>query len=93
MTDLPLEELIFPDEIINGLSTDQRLLLEYVKVVSSSRVESRFASWKIGPLNHARWLTLAIRLLCLNTQSLFHRLVLVSFQVSFLLLQVFQESW
>ena len=63
----PLEDIIFPDEVLNDLSTDQRLLMKYVKGVSNGRVENRFASWKIGPLNHARWLTLAIRLLCLYT--------------------------
>ena len=31
--------------------------------------DPRFASWKIGPLNQARWLTLAIRLMCLWTRG------------------------
>ena len=32
-------------------------------------VDPKFASWKIGPLNQARWLTLAIRLMCLWTRG------------------------
>ena len=65
----PLEDFDFPEEVVKDLSTDQRLLLEYVKGISSGRVDSRFAAWKIGPLNHARWLTLAIRLLCLYSRG------------------------
>ena len=40
---------------------------EYTVGISRDLVDPRFASWKIGPLNQARWLTLAIRLMCLWT--------------------------
>ena len=48
---------------MDSLSSDQSLLYEY----TVGKVNPRFASWKIGPLNQARWLTLAIRLMCLWT--------------------------
>ena len=54
---------------MNDLSSDQRLLLEYVRGVSAGEVNPRYASWKIGPLNHARWLTLAIRILSLYVKG------------------------
>ena len=59
-----------PDNVLNDLSSDQRLLFEYCKGVGSGKVEEKWAAWKIGPLNHARWLTLAIRILCLYTRQL-----------------------
>ena len=43
--------------------------MEYVLGISKSEVNPRFAAWKIGPLNNARWLTLAIRLMCLWTRG------------------------
>ena len=42
---------------------------EYTVGISRGKVDPRFASWKIGPLNQARWLTLAIRLMCLWTRG------------------------
>ena len=54
---------------MDSLSSDQRLLYEYTVGISRSKVHPRFASWKIGPLNQARWLTLAIRLMCLWTRG------------------------
>ena len=54
---------------MDSLSSDQRLLCEYTVDISRGKVDPRFASWKIGPLNQARWLTLAIRLMCLWTRG------------------------
>ena len=54
---------------IHDLSCDQRLLYEYAVGISRGKVDSRYASWKIRPLNQARWLTLAIRLMCLWTHG------------------------
>lgn len=53
----------------DSLSSDQRLLYEYTVGISRGKVDPRFVSWKIGPLNQARWLTLAIRLMCLWTRG------------------------
>ena len=38
-------------------------------VFHKDKVNPRFTAWKIGPLNLARWLTLAIRLMCLWTMQ------------------------
>ena len=65
----PLYDMEFDEVTLNDLSSDQRLLLEYVLGISRGKVNPRFAAWKIGPLNHARWLTLAIRLMCLWTRG------------------------
>jgi hypothetical protein len=65
----PIIEGYIPDEVLQDLSHDQRLLYEYCKGIGLGRVHDRWAAWKIGPLNHARWLTLAIRLLCLYTRD------------------------
>ena len=54
---------------MDSLSNDQRLLYEYTVGISRGKVDPRFASWKIGPLHQARWLTLAIRLMCLWTRG------------------------
>ena len=32
-------------------------------------VDEKWASWKIGPLCHSRWITLAARLFCLYTRK------------------------
>ena len=63
-----LDSILKIDEI-DDLSCDQRLLYEYTVGISRGKVDSRYASRKIGPLNQARWLTLAIRLMCLWTHG------------------------
>ena len=65
-----LDNITFADEVVSDLSRDQRLLYEYVKVISSGAASERFATHKIGPLSHARWLTLATRLLCIYTRGI-----------------------
>ena len=64
----PLNSILKIDEI-HYLSCDQRLQYEYTVCISRGKVDSRYASWKIGPLNQARWLTQAIRLMCLWTRG------------------------
>jgi hypothetical protein len=58
-----------PSPVLKDLSSDQRLLYEYCKGIGCGRVDEQWSSRKIGPLNHARWLTLAIRILCLYTRD------------------------
>ena len=58
---------------MDSLSSDQRLLYEYTVGISKDKVDPRFTSWKIGPLNQARWLTLAIRLMCLWTHGAYSK--------------------
>jgi hypothetical protein len=50
-------------EVERDLSNDQRILLEYMLGVSSGTVAPSFVNRKPGPLDHARWLTAAIRIL------------------------------
>ena len=64
----PLDSILKINEI-HDLSCYQRLLYEYAVGISRVKVDSRYVSWKIGPLNQARWLTLAIRLMCLWTRG------------------------
>ena len=60
----PIGEGYISAAVLNDLIFGQRLLFEYCKGIGSGRVNNQWASWKIGPINHARWLTLAIRILC-----------------------------
>jgi hypothetical protein len=57
------------DEVVKTLSRDQNLLYKYIKAIQTGTVPSRLAPQKAGPLNHSRWLTLAIRLLQLYTRT------------------------
>jgi hypothetical protein len=59
-----------PEEVLQDLSNDQRLLLEYMLGVSCGTVKESFIHRKPGPLNLARWLTAAIRILMLYTRTL-----------------------
>jgi len=65
----PLKEGLEKEEYFSDLSTDQRLLYEYTKGIGRGKVDEKYSSWKIGQLHHARWLTLAIRLLALYTRE------------------------
>ena len=56
-------------EIKCDLSSGQRLLYVYCIEIDSGMVDEKWASWKIGPLCHSRWITLATRLLCLYTRK------------------------
>ena len=57
-------------DILNSLSTDQKMLYELTASIISGHVPSELAKRKIGLLNLARWLTLATRILrlylCVN---------------------------
>ena len=46
----PLDSILKIDEI-HDLSCDKRLLYEYAVGISRGKVDSRYASWKIGSLN------------------------------------------
>jgi hypothetical protein len=62
-----LEEI--DDKVVKTLSRDQKLMYEYIQAVSKGEVSARLSTQKVGPLNHSRWLTLAIRLLQLYTRT------------------------
>lgn len=62
-----MEEL--PLEIWKDLSADQKLLYRYVIAIRDGSVPPSLVSLRCGPINHSRWLTLAIRLLILYTRT------------------------
>ena len=51
------------------LSDDQRLMYRYSRAVDDGVLSADLARTKPGPLNHARWLTPAIRVLVLYTRT------------------------
>ena len=53
------------DEVMDDLSSDQRYLLLAFNSVRSGVLSPQLKSLAIGPISHARWLTLAARLLVL----------------------------
>jgi hypothetical protein len=57
------------DTVLEDLSEDQRLLLEYTLGIASGKIAERFQKRKPGPLNHSRWLTTATRILILYTRT------------------------
>ncbi len=54
---------------IEMLSDNQRLLMEYMFGISEGKISDKFVYRKPGPLNLARWLTTAIRILVLYTRT------------------------
>ena len=88
----PLEDIAA--DVLDKLSLDQRLLYEYTRGISLGQVDVRFASYKIGPLNQARWLTLAIRLMAIYTRGYFapeNRDVMMKL-IQFIV-QVYSPTW
>ena len=49
-----LDDMEFDEVTMNDLSSDQRLLLEYVLGISRGKCQPKACAWKIEPLNHAR---------------------------------------
>ena len=47
------------------MSTDQKLLYDRCKAVKDGRCPPALAKRKVGPVNHSRWLTTAVRILML----------------------------
>jgi len=89
-----LQHSEFSEECLKDLSNDQRLLLEYVQGIAVGKVNTQFAQWKIGPLNPSRWLTLAIRLLCIYTRGIYPAYLSdVITQLVQYIVQVYAVSW
>ena len=63
-----LEDL--DDEVWHDLSRDQKLLYQYTKAIEKGEVSDRLAGQVAGPIDHSRWLTLAIRILQQYTRTL-----------------------
>lgn len=87
----PIIEGYITEEVLKDLSHDQRLLFEYCKGIALGEVTNTWYNYKIGPLNHARWLTLAIRLLCLYTRDKRPNLCLKKL-VKFIV-QIYAPAW
>ena len=89
-----LDNIDMPEKVKKDLSSDQRLLLEYVQGISIGKVNPQYAAWKIGPLNHDRWLTLSIRLMCIWTRGTYPlELYDTLFQLIKFIVQVYAVSW
>ena len=84
----------FYRRVQKDLSNDQRLLLEYVQGIAVGKVNSQLALQKIGPLNPSRWLTLAIRLLCVYTRGIYPvHLSIAMTQLVQYIVQVYAVIW
>ena len=60
----PMEDCDLPDlseDEIKDLSTDQKYLYRILRIIKTGVIPPDFEKFNIGPLNHARWLTLANR--------------------------------
>ena len=66
---VPCEVFDIPEDIKQDLSTDQKLLYDYWKAISTGHLPEDVMSKKAGELFHARWLTLAIRVLMFYTRA------------------------
>ncbi len=80
-----------PPDVVQDLSTDQRMLYEYTLGISEGKIDPVWASRKCGPLNHARWLTLAIRVIMIYTRSIKPSLKLIRL-VKFVV-KIYSQSW
>ena len=81
-----LEEKVWKD-----LSRDQKLLYRWTKAVEAGVVPPELAIQVAGPINHSRWLTLAIRTLELYTKTANPSSGLRS--VVRFIMQVYSPSW
>ena len=79
------------EKVVNDLSRDQKLLYKYAKAISSGKVDDDLAGQIPGPMNHSRWLTLALRLMILFTRWLNPPKGLVT--IVTYILKVYVPSW
>ena len=89
----PIESSVpdLPEKVWKDLSMDQQLMYRTVKAITAGEVPTTLATIKCGPLNHAWWLTLAIRLLSLFTRTSFPCEGLNA--VVKFIMQVYAPSW
>ena len=59
----------FDEKVVKDLSRDQNLLYRYTRAIADGTLESSLITQLPGPVDHARWLTLSIRLLILYTRT------------------------
>ena len=58
-----------PEDIEKNLSTDQKYLYKIVKMIRNGVIDKSIINLKIGPVDHARWLTTACRFLRLYVST------------------------
>lgn len=80
-----------PDEVSHDLSRDQQLLYSYCQAIHEGKLCQSLSKQAIGPLNHARWLTLAVRILALYTRTEEPSTELK--QITRLITQVYAPMW
>ena len=68
-TPIPTSVPDMDDGVWTDLSRDQKLLYRYCKAIAAGHVPANLAQQVAGPINHSRWLTLAIRLMTLYTRK------------------------
>ena len=49
------------DNVVLYLSADQKYLYRILQVITTGKMPNNFEKYTIGPMSHARWLTLANR--------------------------------
>ncbi|XP_047138681.2 uncharacterized protein LOC124814754 [Hydra vulgaris] len=82
----------FVDErVVSDLSNDQRKLYEYTIGISTGKVSKKYAMTKPGPVNHARWLTLALRIMYKYTRETNPSAELV--MITKYIVQVYSPIW
>ena len=59
--------IIIPDEILNKMSTDQKIAYKLCQAVKSGNMPVELQEIKCGKLNHSRWLTTGIRIVYMWT--------------------------
>ena len=63
------KELFVSSQVISDLSTDQQKLYEYCVGISKGSISKKFLAKKPGPIFHARWLTLALRIMMVYVRT------------------------
>ena len=83
------------DDEIRDLSTDQKYLYRILQVIRTGKIPPDFEKYNIGPLNHARWLTLANRIcrLYISQVRLSSKLKSDLFQVVEFILLCYGPGW
>ena len=86
------EDLIeLPAAVVEDMSTDARLAYKLVKAVKAGSLPDDLREVKIGPLNHACWLTMQIRILYLHTRK--HDLKVKNLRILGILVEYAMQSY
>ena len=89
----PLDNYLINNNVKSDLSNDQRLLYEYCVGISSGCIATPYQHRKIGPISHSRWLTLAVRVLCLYTRGVDNVNEEILKKIVLFIVQVYAPNW